>query len=131
MYDLPAGACLGVQRPGEKTASATRADGLRLFSIIPGHEVGALTTEHRAADLPLTASHSRDSARSADCDHDPMRVAVIGGTKFVGPVAVGLLASAGHEVAVAHTGAHEHPAVRDVEHLHGWREELLQPNGLV
>src|SRR5688500_2573711 len=60
-----------------------------------------------------------------------MRVALIGGTKFLGPVAVGLLRTAGHDVAVGHTGAHEHPAVSDVDHLHGEREELLAADGLV
>jgi nucleoside-diphosphate-sugar epimerase len=60
-----------------------------------------------------------------------MRVVVIGGTKFVGPAAVGRLLAAGHEVAVAHTGAHEHPAVESVEHLHGEREALLGPGGAV
>jgi len=38
---------------------------------------------------------------------------------------------AGHEVAVAHTGAHEHPAVSEAEHLHGAREELLRAGGPV
>ena len=60
-----------------------------------------------------------------------MRIVVIGGTKFVGPAAVGRLAEAGHEVAVAHSGAHEHPAVESVEHLHGERSALLSPGGAV
>jgi len=60
-----------------------------------------------------------------------MRVVLIGGTNFLGPVTVGLLQQAGHEVAVAHTGTHEHPAVRDLEHLHGEREELLAAGGQV
>jgi hypothetical protein len=54
-----------------------------------------------------------------------MRVAFIGGTYYVGPVAVPLLLRASHEVVVAHSGAHEHPSVADVEHLHGSRDELL------
>jgi nucleoside-diphosphate-sugar epimerase len=58
-----------------------------------------------------------------------VRVVVIGGTKFVGPAAVSLLVAAGHEVAVAHTGEHEHPAVAAVAHLHGDREALLFPGG--
>jgi nucleoside-diphosphate-sugar epimerase len=58
-----------------------------------------------------------------------VRVVVIGGTKFVGPAAVGRLLAAGHEVAVAHSGAHEHPAVESVEHLHGDRDALLSPAG--
>lgn len=60
-----------------------------------------------------------------------MRVAIIGGTNFVGPVAVPLLALAGHEVAIAHSGAHEPEALRDFTHLHGPREELLAPGGAV
>jgi nucleoside-diphosphate-sugar epimerase len=60
-----------------------------------------------------------------------MRVAFVGGTRFVGPVAVRHLREAGHEVAVAHTGAHEHDGVADVEHLHGTRDELLAPGGAV
>jgi nucleoside-diphosphate-sugar epimerase len=60
-----------------------------------------------------------------------MRVAFIGGTHYVGPSAVPLLVAAGHEVVVAHSGAHEHPAVAGVEHLHGAREELLGEGGPV
>ena len=58
-----------------------------------------------------------------------MRVAFIGGTRYVGPVAVPLLQQAGHDVVVAHSGAHEHPMVADVEHLHGSRDELLAAGG--
>lgn len=60
-----------------------------------------------------------------------MRVVVIGGTKFVGPAAVVRLVAAGHEVAVAHSGTHEHPAVAAVEHLHGERDALLGVGGLI
>jgi nucleoside-diphosphate-sugar epimerase len=60
-----------------------------------------------------------------------VRVVVIGGTKFVGPAAVGRLLAAGHEVAVAHSGAHEHPAVETAEHLHGERDDLLAPGGAI
>src|SRR5947199_10619378 len=61
-----------------------------------------------------------------------MRVAVIGGTRFVGPVAVRLLVAAGHEVCVAHTGAHEPPGgLPGVEHLHASRDELLAGGGPV
>jgi nucleoside-diphosphate-sugar epimerase len=60
-----------------------------------------------------------------------MRVAFIGGTYYVGPVAVPLLLQAGHDVVVAHSGAHEHPSVADVEHLHGSRDELLAEGGLI
>jgi nucleoside-diphosphate-sugar epimerase len=60
-----------------------------------------------------------------------MRVAFLGGTHFVGPAAVPLLVEAGHEVVVAHSGAHEHPAVAGIEHLHGTREDLLSEDGAV
>jgi nucleoside-diphosphate-sugar epimerase len=62
-----------------------------------------------------------------------MRVAFVGGTKFVGPVAVRLLLEAGHEVAVAHSGEHEPPGdgLASADHLHGSREELLAAGGLV
>src|SRR3954470_13175682 len=62
-----------------------------------------------------------------------MRVAFVGGTRFVGPVSVRLLLEAGHEVAVAHSGEHE-PAgdgLAGAEHLHGSRAELLAPGGPV
>ena len=58
-------------------------------------------------------------------------MAFVGGTRFVGPVAVGLLLDAGHEVAVAHSGAHEHDAAAVAEHLHGTRAALLGDAGLV
>lgn len=58
-----------------------------------------------------------------------MRIAFIGGTYYLGPVAVPLLLEGGQDVVVAHSGAHEHPAVAEVEHLHGTREELLEAGG--
>jgi nucleoside-diphosphate-sugar epimerase len=60
-----------------------------------------------------------------------MRVVVIGGTRFVGPAAVGRLVEAGHEVVVAHSGTHEHAGVATVEHLHGDRDALLGDGGAV
>ncbi|HEX4730680.1 MAG TPA: hypothetical protein VH299_05395 [Solirubrobacterales bacterium] len=60
-----------------------------------------------------------------------MRVVVIGGTKFVGPAAVRQLVAAGHQVGVAHSGAHEHPAVASVDHLHGDRGTLLGLGGTI
>lgn len=60
-----------------------------------------------------------------------MKVVVIGGTRFVGPAAVGHLVAAGHDVAVAHSGRHEHPAVDAVPHLHADRDSLLSPGGPV
>ena len=60
-----------------------------------------------------------------------MRVAFLGGTGTVGLATVPLLVAAGHRVALAHTGAHEHERVATVEHLHGPRDELLAPRGPV
>lgn len=60
-----------------------------------------------------------------------MRVAFIGGTNFVGPVAVPLLARDGHEVAIAHSGEHESEPLSRFTHLHGPRNELLAPGGAV
>src|SRR4051794_19350712 len=60
-----------------------------------------------------------------------MRVAFVGGTRFVGPVAVRLLIDAGHSVAVAHSGEHEAPGLDAASHLHGSRDELLAAGGPV
>ncbi|MCW2990916.1 MAG: NAD-dependent epimerase/dehydratase, partial [Solirubrobacterales bacterium] len=60
-----------------------------------------------------------------------MRVAFVGGTRFVGPAALPHLLAAGHEVAIAHSGAHEPGGLPRVEHLHGTRDELLGEGGLV
>jgi nucleoside-diphosphate-sugar epimerase len=59
------------------------------------------------------------------------KVLVIGGTRFLGPAVVRRLTAAGHEVAVAHSGAHEHPEVEDVRHLHGGRAALLDSGGAI
>ena len=58
-----------------------------------------------------------------------MRVLFIGGTGPVGLVSLPHLTAAGHDVALAHTGAHEPDEARDVEHLHGERDALLAPGG--
>jgi nucleoside-diphosphate-sugar epimerase len=58
-----------------------------------------------------------------------MRVLFIGGTGPVGLASLPHLLAAGHEVAVAHTGAHEPDAAVVADHLHGEREELLAPGG--
>jgi nucleoside-diphosphate-sugar epimerase len=60
-----------------------------------------------------------------------VRVRFIGGTRFVGPVAVAGLVEAGHEVAVAHSGALEPPGLAAVQHLHGPRDDLLADGGAV
>ena len=56
-----------------------------------------------------------------------MRILFVGGTGPVGQAAITHLNA--HDVAVAHSGAHE--AVSHVEHLHGSREELLGTAGPV
>ena len=58
-----------------------------------------------------------------------MRVLFLGGTGPVGLSSLPHLLAAGHEVALAHTGAHEPDAARDVEHLHGERDALVAPGG--
>jgi nucleoside-diphosphate-sugar epimerase len=58
-----------------------------------------------------------------------MRVLFIGGTGPVGQATVPHLLEAGHEVVLAHSGAHEPPALAELEHLHGDRGTLLAPGG--
>jgi nucleoside-diphosphate-sugar epimerase len=58
-----------------------------------------------------------------------LRVLFIGGTGPVGQATIPHLLSAGHEVAIAHTGAHEPDVLAQLEHLHGGRAELLAPGG--
>jgi nucleoside-diphosphate-sugar epimerase len=58
-----------------------------------------------------------------------MRVLFVGGTGPVGQASVPHLLDDGHRVAVAHTGAHEPPGLREVEHLHGERSGLLAAGG--
>jgi nucleoside-diphosphate-sugar epimerase len=58
-----------------------------------------------------------------------MRVLFVGGTGPVGQAAVPHLLAAGHDVVLAHTGAHEPPALAALEHLHGDRDALLAPGG--
>lgn len=47
-----------------------------------------------------------------------MRVLIIGGTGFIGPYVVRLLAAQGHEVSVFHRGEHETDLPAGVQHLH-------------
>lgn len=60
-----------------------------------------------------------------------MRIVLVGGTGPVGQSATPHLLAAGHELAVAHTGAHEPPGATDLEHLHGERDGLLASGGPV
>ena len=55
-----------------------------------------------------------------------MRFVVLGGTRFIGPHVVRLLAEAGHEVAVFHRGETEVELPRSVRHVHGDFGELGQ-----
>jgi nucleoside-diphosphate-sugar epimerase len=58
-----------------------------------------------------------------------MRVLFIGGTGPVGQAAIPHLLAAGHDVVLAHTGAHEPSALAGLEHLHGDRGALLAAGG--
>jgi nucleoside-diphosphate-sugar epimerase len=60
-----------------------------------------------------------------------MRLLFVGGTGPVGVAACRAATERGHRVIVAHTGAHELPNDINAEHLHGTREELFAPKGLV
>jgi nucleoside-diphosphate-sugar epimerase len=57
------------------------------------------------------------------------RVLFVGGTGPVGHASVPHLLAAGHEVALAHSGAHETKELAALEHLHGPRDELLAAGG--
>ena len=54
----------------------------------------------------------------------PLRVLIIGGTRFIGPPVVRRLLAAGHRVAVFHRGETEAGLPPAVEHLHGDRARL-------
>lgn len=60
-----------------------------------------------------------------------MRVIFLGGTGPVGLAGIPHLLAGGHEVAVAHTGAHEPGTLGSLKHLHGQRDLLLAPDGAV
>lgn len=53
-----------------------------------------------------------------------MRIAVLGGTVFIGRAIVGELVAAGHEVAVVHRGTHEPDDLPAVVHVHADRMAL-------
>src|SRR5215211_6924010 len=46
-----------------------------------------------------------------------MRILVIGGTRFIGPRVVRLLATEGHQVTVFHRGQHSHPLPANISEL--------------
>jgi len=72
----------------------------------------------RAGGVGLFASAIRTLAA--------MRVLVIGGTNFIGPVVVAELRAGGHEVAVFHRGETEHADTPGVTHIHGDRERIAE-----
>jgi len=53
-----------------------------------------------------------------------MRVAVLGGTRFIGRALVKELAAAGHELLLVHRGRHEPDDLPPAEHLHAERNDL-------
>jgi nucleoside-diphosphate-sugar epimerase len=53
-----------------------------------------------------------------------MRVAVLGGTRFIGRALVEELAAAGHELLLVHRGRHEPHDLPPAEHLHAERDDL-------
>jgi nucleoside-diphosphate-sugar epimerase len=53
-----------------------------------------------------------------------VRVALLGGTRFVGRAILEELLAAGHELLVIHRGEHEPAGLPEVEHLHVNRREL-------
>jgi nucleoside-diphosphate-sugar epimerase len=53
-----------------------------------------------------------------------MRVVVIGGTRFIGPLVVRRLSRMGHEVTVFHRGQTESDELPEVPHVHGDRQRL-------
>jgi nucleoside-diphosphate-sugar epimerase len=58
-----------------------------------------------------------------------VRLLFVGGTGPVGLAACRYALSRGHEVTVAHSGAHEPPDDLEVQHIHGEREALLAHGG--
>lgn len=58
-------------------------------------------------------------------DHDrPVRILILGGTRFLGLALVRELLDAGHEVGVVHRGVHEPEGLPEVEHIHADRLAL-------
>ena len=47
-----------------------------------------------------------------------MRIAILGGTDFIGPAIVEALVAANHEVTVVHRGQHERPGLPPTAHIH-------------
>ncbi|HVM09021.1 MAG TPA: NAD-dependent epimerase/dehydratase family protein [Acidimicrobiales bacterium] len=54
----------------------------------------------------------------------PLRVLVLGGTRFIGRAIVDELVDAGHDVRIVHRGNWEPPDLPDVPHLHADRNDL-------
>jgi len=53
-----------------------------------------------------------------------VRVAVLGGTRFIGHHIVEELAAHGHEPLIVQRGQHEPPDLPDADHLHADRRDL-------
>jgi nucleoside-diphosphate-sugar epimerase len=47
-----------------------------------------------------------------------MRIAILGGTRFIGRAVLEQLAGEGHELLVVHRGEHEPAGLTEVEHAH-------------
>src|SRR6266516_3748474 len=60
-----------------------------------------------------------------------MRVAVLGGTRFIGLAIVEELAAQGHELLLAHRGEHEPPGLPEADHLHAERHALPHLRGVL
>src|SRR4051794_7664471 len=55
---------------------------------------------------------------------NPLRVLIIGGTRFVGPAVVRSLVRLGHEVTLFHRGMTSADLRAEVRHIHGDRKDL-------
>ncbi len=60
-----------------------------------------------------------------------MRVAVLGGTRFIGLAIVEELAAQGHELLLAHRGEHEPTGLPEADHLHAERHDLPHLRGVL
>ena len=76
------------------------------------------------ASGPSQAQEQLAGYNAAIGETSAMRILVIGGTRFTGPLVVSGLVERGHEVSVFHRGEHEHADLPpQVRHLHGDRRD--------
>lgn len=61
----------------------------------------------------------------------PLRILIIGGTRFIGPPLVRSLMDSGHEVTLSHRGTTSADLPSGVTHVHGDRKELLKYRDVV